>query len=116
VIDPKDTLAYFSHVGLDQLGQLQNISPWVVSPLLWAVVVLGLTAAALRFAPTRWGWPLAVALGTLASPRLLSYMLTGLLAALREPRVVAPEREEEAAELARTRATDAAEAYVRSAR
>ena len=116
LIDPKDSVAYFAHVGLDQLGQLQNISPWVVSPLLWAVVVAALAAAALRLAPTRWGWPLAVALGTVASPRLLSYMLMGLLAALREPRVVAAEREEEAAELERARTTDPAEAYVRSAR
>jgi hypothetical protein len=37
-------------------------------------------------ARSRWGWPLAVTLATLAPPRLLVYMLTSLVAAIREPR------------------------------
>ncbi len=44
---------------------------------------------ALRLAPTRYGWAAAVTLSTLAPPRLLSYMLMGLLAVLRADRFAA---------------------------
>ena len=61
-------------------------------------------------ARTRYGWAAAVALGTLSPPRLLVYMLTGLLAAVREPSLDGE----------RTRVEDgvpdAASAYVGSAR
>ena len=39
-----------------------------------------------RLAPTRYGWVAAVALSVLATPRLLIYQLSTLVAALREPR------------------------------
>ena len=38
-----------------------------------------------RLAPTRWGWPVAVALSVFATPRLLIYQLSTLVAGVREP-------------------------------
>jgi len=86
LLEFNDTLAYFKAVSWDQVGQVRNISPYAQSPVLW--VVLGLVGAlvTLALARTRWGWAAAVTLATLAPPRLLIYMLTGLLAAVREPR------------------------------
>jgi len=74
-------------VGLAQLGDVHNISPYVfISPQVWVVLLIAGCLATLALAKTRFGWPVAVALGTLSPPRLLVYMLTGLLAAIREPR------------------------------
>ena len=55
-----------------------------------SVVVMALVA--LRLANTRWGWPAAVVLTVFATPRLLSYQMSTLLAAFRPPD---PPREEE---------------------
>ncbi len=85
IAEPAGTLAFFSAVGLDQVAGVQNLSPYVVSPILWLMLVGAGGLGAILLAPTRWGWPAAVVLATLASPRLLVYMLTGLLAAVREP-------------------------------
>ncbi|HSL97004.1 MAG TPA: hypothetical protein VK831_00405, partial [Candidatus Deferrimicrobiaceae bacterium] len=66
---------------------------WAILLAVGALLVIGL-------ARTRWGWPADVALVTLPPPRLLVYMLTGLLAALRQPKVAgqpAPEPEVDAA-------------------
>jgi hypothetical protein len=88
VLEPNGTFEFLGGgVGLAQLGAVRNISPFTFgSPVLWVgLVVLG-GVLTLRLAKTRWGWPAAIALGTLSPPRLLVYMLTGLVAALREPR------------------------------
>lgn len=88
VLEPNGTFAFLGGgVGLAQLGAVRNISPWAFgSPAVWvALIALG-ALVTLRLARTRWGWPAAIALGTLSPPRLLVYMLTGLLAAVREPR------------------------------
>jgi hypothetical protein len=53
--------------------------------VLWAVAVVAGIAVAWRLAPTRWGWPVAVALSVLATPRLLIYQLSTLVAVIREP-------------------------------
>ena len=92
LLEPSATFAFFSAVGLDQVAGVQNLSPYAISPILWVVLVGAGGLAALVLAPTRWGWAAAVALSTLASPRLLLYMLSGLLAAVREPRTSTGDR------------------------
>lgn len=94
VIEPDASGSFFASVGLAQLGHVRNISPFVVSPILWALLLIAGTVVAARLAPSRWGWFAAVALATLSSPRLLVYMLMGLLAGLREARA----RDERAAD------------------
>jgi hypothetical protein len=110
VLEPTGTLRFArGEVGLDLIGSVRNISPYVwASPVAWAAIVLVGALVTVALARTRWGWPAAVALGTLASPRLLVYMLTGLLAALKEPRV--------AGEPDPNAVPDAAAAYLGSAR
>ncbi len=82
---PQATIDYLGFPSLTQVGDVVNLSPYAVSPLLWvAAVVLG-TLLALRLAPTRWGWPVAVALAVGATPRLLGYQLSTLLAAFGGP-------------------------------
>ena len=85
VLEPAAVLDFVRTTGFSQVGQVVNISPYVVSPLLWGILLLLGTAAALRFARTPWGWAIAVTVSVLASPRLLTYMLSSLLASLRAP-------------------------------
>lgn len=85
VLDPADALAFPGVFNLGQVGEVRNWSPYVISPWLWlGLVVLG-GVAAIRIAPTRWGWAATVALSVLATPRLLLYQLMTLTAALRDP-------------------------------
>lgn len=119
LLEPAGSIAFFSAVGPTEVAGVQNLSPYLVSPLLWAGLLAAGIGAAIFLAPTRWGWPAAVALGTLASPRLLVYMLTSLLAAVREPdppggatRPGVPGGRPDGS----VRTPDAAEAYVSSAR
>jgi hypothetical protein len=110
VLEPKGTFEFLGGgVGLAQLGAVRNISPFAFgSPVLWAALVILGGVLTLRLAKTRWGWAAAVALGTVSPPRLLVYMLTGLLAAIREPRP--PDAADPYAPV------DAATAYLRSVR
>jgi hypothetical protein len=85
LLDPSSTGAFLGSVGLEEIGQVRNISPYAAAPLVWAVLAVAGVLAALRLARTRWGWALAVGVATLASPRLLVYMLGSLIAAVREP-------------------------------
>jgi hypothetical protein len=110
VVDAESALAFFSNVGVEQLGEVRNWSPFVQSPVLWAVLVGAGALLTLALARTRWGWPAAVTLVTLSPPRLLVYMFMGLLAALRQPADARnPDLEDEGA-------TDPASAYAGSAR
>jgi hypothetical protein len=93
VLEPQATIDYVRSLGLGWVGEIRNISPYAVSPLLWAVLFVAGVLLTLRLAPTRLGWAAAVTLSTLAPPRLLSYMLMGLLAALRSDRFVAIDRD-----------------------
>jgi hypothetical protein len=86
VLEPQATLDYIRSLGLGWVGEIRNISPYAISPILWAVLLAAGALLALRLAPTRFGWAAAITLSTLAPPRLLSYMLMGLLAALRKDR------------------------------
>jgi hypothetical protein len=85
LVEPRGTVAFLGTVGLDQVGHLRNLSPYAISPELWVALLAAGIAATVVLARTRWGWPAAVGLVTLASPRLLMYMLTSLLASLRQP-------------------------------
>jgi hypothetical protein len=85
VLEPQATIDFLGTLTMEQVGEVRNISPYVVSPLLWAVLVGAGVVVTLRLAPARWGWAAAVALSVLATPRLLVYMLMTFLAALREP-------------------------------
>jgi hypothetical protein len=83
ILEPAGTVEYLRFLSLEQVGEVRNLSPYAISAMLWAVLAAALGLLALRLAPTRWGWAVAVTLSVLAAPRLLSYMLMTLLAALR---------------------------------
>ncbi len=85
VLEPAGTLAFPASLGLEQVGNVENRSLYAYSPIAWAVAVVVGTVVAWRLAPTRYGWAAAVALSVLATPRLLIYQLSTLVAALREP-------------------------------
>jgi hypothetical protein len=85
VLEPAGTIAFIGFPDLAQVGDVENMSLYGLSPLLWLAFVAMLTVLAFRFAPTRAGWPLAVALSVLASPRLLMYQLSTLQATVRGP-------------------------------
>ena len=89
VLEPAGTLAFPSSLGLEQVGNVENRSLYAYSPIAWAVAIVAGTVVAWRLAPTRYGWAAAVALSVLATPRLLIYQLSTLVAALREPRTTA---------------------------
>jgi Glycosyltransferase family 87 len=81
VLEPAGTLAYLTFPDLGQVGEVRNLSPYAFSPWIWFVGVAAGLVVAWRVARTRWGWPVAVALSVLASPRLLMYMFSTLAAA-----------------------------------
>lgn len=85
VLEPAGTLAYPTFLRLDQVGNVVSLSPYAISPWLWAVLLVAGGALALWAAPRRWGWAAAVTLSVLASPRLLLYQISSLVAATREP-------------------------------
>jgi len=85
VLEPAGTLAFPATLGLQQVGEVRNWSPFTISPVLWAALLIVGLVVAFRLAPTRYGWAAAVALSIVAAPRLLLYQLMTLLAAAREP-------------------------------
>jgi hypothetical protein len=85
LLAPQATLDFVSTLTLGQVGDVRNLSPYALSPVLWALLLLAGCLIAFRLAPTRWGWVAAVALSVLATPRLLSYMFMTLIAAVRDP-------------------------------
>lgn len=86
VLEPTASLAYLGFLSLEQVGEVANVSPYAISPVLWVATGLVLLLLALRFASTSWGWLLAVAVAVFATPRLLVYQLSTLLAGLGGPR------------------------------
>jgi Glycosyltransferase family 87 len=86
ITEPRGLMDFLSVSGLQRVGEVRNISPYVISPVLWAVLVVVGAVTVLVVARSRWGWPAAVVYSTVASPRLLVYMLEALLAALARPR------------------------------
>ena len=83
VLEPSGTVAFLGFTDLAQVGNVENRSFFAVSPILWIASTAVLVLLAYRFAPTRAGWALAVCLAVFASPRLLLYQLSTLLAAVR---------------------------------
>ena len=81
VLEPANTIAFLSFSSLEQVGDVVNLSPFEVSPVLWLAMVVALVLFAWRLAPTRWGWAAAIALSVFVTPRLLAYQLSTLLAA-----------------------------------
>jgi hypothetical protein len=111
VLDANDTFAFVKAVGFDQTGDpgvLRNFSIYTISPIAWVGLLLAGCLAILASARTRWGWAVAVTVATLSPPRLLTYMLTSLLAGVRRPREAREPDEDEMA--------DAAAAMVRASR
>ena len=88
VLEPAATLAFPSVLNLGLVGEVRNLSPYAISPILWGILTVVAAAAVIRLAPTRWGWAAAVTLSVFATPRLIAYQLMTLLAGLRpsEPR------------------------------
>jgi hypothetical protein len=106
-LEPAGWSGFWGISTLEQVGQVVNFSPFEISPMLWLILLGAGVLATLALARTRFGWPAAVALATLAPPRLLLYQLSSLLAALREPEPDSPDVPPP---------PDAAEIYVSSAR
>ncbi|HEX5822977.1 MAG TPA: hypothetical protein VFY18_00835, partial [Candidatus Limnocylindrales bacterium] len=85
VLEPAGSMAYLGFLRFEQVGDVKSISPYALSPLLWAALLAVGIVAAIRLAPRRHGWAVAVAVAVFASPRLLVYQLSSLLAAARDP-------------------------------
>jgi hypothetical protein len=83
VLEPQATIDFVAAARPGWVGEVRSLSPFAISPVLWAALLVVGIVLALRLAPTRWGWAAAVTLSVLAPPRLLSYMLMTFLAALR---------------------------------
>ncbi len=84
-LEPANTLAFIRLSDLAQVGTVQNLSPYGVSPIAWAALALVGIPVVLRLAPSGRGWAVAVAYSVLVSPRLLTYMLMTLLAGVKGP-------------------------------
>lgn len=84
ILAPADTLAYLGFLSLSQVGEVENRSLYAVSPALWGISVALMVVVAIRLAPTRYGWAAAVVLSVFATPRLLIYQLSTLVAGLRD--------------------------------
>jgi hypothetical protein len=85
VLEPNGTIAFLSFPSFELVGEVTNLSPYAVSPLLWAGMVVALAVASLVLARTRYGWLSAVAITVFANPRLLLYQFSSFLAAVRPP-------------------------------
>jgi hypothetical protein len=92
VLEPRGSLAYLGVLNLGQVGQIDNLSPYGISPLLWAGLAIAGGAATIWLARTSYGWATAVAYSVLVTPRLLFYLLMALLAATRR---LAPTRRQD---------------------
>jgi hypothetical protein len=85
VLEPAGTIAFLSFSTLDQVGEVTNLSPYAISPALWAISVAALAIAAVLLARTRFGWLIALLLSVLATPRLHLYQFSSLFAIRRVP-------------------------------
>jgi hypothetical protein len=85
VLEPSGTMAFLTFSDLGHVGNIENRSLYAVSPVLWVVSVVALVALSMRFANSKAGWPLAVALSVLATPRFFMYQASTLQAAVRPP-------------------------------
>lgn len=86
LLEPAGTVAFLTFPSLAQVGDVANLSPYALHPAIWAALALVGLLVVLRLAPSRWGWPAAVAYAVLVNPRLLAYQLSTLLAAFERRR------------------------------
>ena len=86
IVEPGGFRAFLEVTNLSQVGDINNLSPYEASPALWAVLAVVGLVATIALARTRWGWAAAVAYSVLVTPRLLAYLLMGLLACLSDPK------------------------------
>jgi Glycosyltransferase family 87 len=82
---PSDSIAFLSFSNLAQVGAVQNLSPYAISPALWFGCAVAGGIVTLVAARTRWGWAAAVTYSVAFSPRLLIYMFSTVAAALHPP-------------------------------
>jgi Glycosyltransferase family 87 len=85
LLEPAGSIAFLTFTDLGQVGEVRNLSPYAISPILWVAFVGLLALLAWRSSATRFGWVGAVVLSVLASPRLLMYQFSTLQAAGRRP-------------------------------
>ena len=85
VLAPRASLDFIGTLTVGQVGHVNNWSPFVASPVAWAVLLAAAVVAVVGLARTRYGWAAAVAISILATPRLLTYMFGSLLAGLARP-------------------------------
>ena len=85
VLEPGGTIAFLSFPKFELVGEVTNLSPYAISPVLWAVSVVALAVAAVVLARTRFGWLMALLLTVLATPRLHLYQFSSLFAIRRVP-------------------------------
>ena len=81
-LEPSASVAFLGTLNLSQVGDVRNLSPYAISPILWVVFAACGAALALLLSRTRLGWAAAVALTVLTAPRLLAYSFATLLAGL----------------------------------
>lgn len=85
VLEPGGTIAFLSFPKFELVGEVTNLSPYAISPVLWAVSVVALAVAAVVLARTRFGWLMALLLTVFATPRLHLYQFSSLFAIRRVP-------------------------------
>lgn len=85
VVEPAGSIAFLKNTNLELVGHANNLSPYVISPVLWVVLAVAGLLLTLKLAPSRAGWAAAVTYSVLVSPRLLGYDLMTLLAGIRDP-------------------------------
>jgi Glycosyltransferase family 87 len=85
ILEPAGSVAFLGFTDLAQVGNVENRSLYAISPWLWAAFVALTLGLAVRYAPTKAGWALAVSAAVLVSPRLLMYQLSTLQAGVRSP-------------------------------
>ena len=67
-LEPAGTIAFLRFPNLDQVGQVNNLSPYGISPLLWAVLAVAGGLLTVTLARTKWGWAAAVAFSVPRDP------------------------------------------------
>jgi hypothetical protein len=82
ILAPAAVVDFVRVTNLDQVGGIDNLSPYGASPLLWGMLVVLGAIVVLTLARTKAGWLAAVAFSTVATPRLFYYLLMALLGGL----------------------------------
>jgi Glycosyltransferase family 87 len=85
VLEPRGTLDYLRIANLSQVGDIVNLSPYGISPILWAGLAAAGALLVIVTARRSAGWFVAVAYSTLISPRLIAYLFVALLGGLGHP-------------------------------